>query len=263
MEALFEKYKNIQLFIKKRGYTLLENKPSSKLRGKSRDEKVDELKQHYFTYDDFVAKMHAITYVVHYCFDERRNRYVDIYLIKPDSPYLKSQKFKKILSRYSLDKPRALIFITKEEFGTFVRRAIVASKLPIYAYLQKHFIIELNKGPLCSHHRLLNSEEQKRICYEIMKHPHNFPSILQNDPQNIWIGGEVGDIILIEGNSEISGHYEKYRIVTPNTGKIAQAAILPKEKTKSEEKEETDTEVEPSEEEPDDEPDDEPDEEAE
>jgi len=82
--------------------------------------------------------------------------------------------------------------------------------------------MELNKGPLCSKHTVLSVSETKALCYGTMTHGHNFPTILESDPQNIWIGGRVNEIIKIEPYSENTGQSVHYRIVMPDTGKTSQ-----------------------------------------
>jgi DNA-directed RNA polymerase subunit H (RpoH/RPB5) len=112
--------------------------------------------------------------------------------------------------------------ITKEKLSIYIEKTIVRyTDLKIDNYLHEHFIIELNKGPLCSVHSVLSIEEGRAVCMELMIHGHKLPAIFINDPQNIWIGGKINDIIKIDAYSEITGKTVRYRIVTPVLGKPA------------------------------------------
>ncbi len=206
MEQLFEKYQNIQLFaIKYRKYKLLD-------------------KEGFHDYETFKNKMYGFEYVLH-TFENPKTpgKLVDLYLFKQDSRYIvQTVQFKKILERYN--KEHTIIMITKEELNVYRKKMIMMHpNLTVKNYLYKHFIMEINKGPLCSVHTILTPEEIKTISYNIMAHAHKLPAIFENDPQNIWIGGEINDLIKIESYSEITGKAINYRLVTPSTGKVAQS----------------------------------------
>lgn len=203
MEQLFEKYQNIQTFaIKYRNYTLL-------------DKKFDN-------YETFKNKMQVFEYIIHKFHCPKINKDVDIYLFKHDSIYISSTiNFKKILDRYPND--HIIIMITKEILSTYRRKSIKQyPHLNIKNYLHMHFIMEINTGPLCSKHTILTPDEVRNVCYTFMSHGHNFPSIFDTDPQVIWIGGEINDLIKIEPYSEMTGKTVRYRIVTPTSGKVVQ-----------------------------------------
>ena len=87
--------------------------------------------------------------------------------------------------------------------------------------MHKIFAIEISKGPMCSKHTILSNNEVRTLCSrDLIIHPLSLPSISINDPQNIWIGGELGQVIKIESISEITGKTIRYRIVSPDSGKI-------------------------------------------
>lgn len=208
MEQLYEKYENIQLFATSpeyRNYTLIEDK--------------------FYDYETFKNKMQIIGYVQHKFKDPKHQRNIDIYLFKKDSKYITSTSdFKKILDKYEKDQTVYIIMITKEELNVYRRKSIKQyAHLNVKNYLHKHFIMEMNKGPLCSKHSILSPEETRKVCYDLRTHAHKLPAIYESDPQNIWIGGEVNDLIKIESNSEITGIRVGYRIVTPASGKVEQS----------------------------------------
>lgn len=207
MEQLFEKYNNIQLFATKyRGYKLLNG-------------------EKFYDYEEFKNKMQSFAgFVMHKFKNSNPSRKdVDIYFFKHDSKSISSTlEFKKILDRYN-NKEHMIILITKEALNVYRNKTIKQyTHLSIKNYFHKHFVMEMNKGPLCSKHSILTPAENKALCYHIMAHGHNLKAIFESDPQNIWIGGEINDIIKIEPYSEITGKKIEYRIVTPASGKVLQ-----------------------------------------
>ena len=218
MESLFEKYQNIQLFLEKyRGYTIVENSPN------------------FYNYDDFKNKMQISGYISHQLENKTvDNKLLDIYLLKHDSKYVKATvNFKKILDKYKQEDTNIIVF-TKEPLSVHIKKAIKKyPMLHVQNYLYKHFSIEINKGPLCSKHSILSPEEARRVCFELMTHGHKLPSISVDDPQNIWIGGNIDDIIKIESVSEITGTRILYRLVTPISGKAEESDAIKSKSSKS------------------------------
>lgn len=221
MEQLYEKYKNIQLFATKyRNYTLVNDK--------------------FYDYDTFKNKMYGYEYILHKFNNPKTpGKTIDLYLFKHDSKYIdKTTYFKKILERYNTES--TIIMITKEELNAYRKKMIsLHTNITLKNYLYKHFIMEINKGPLCSVHSIMTPEEIQTVSYNIMAHAHKLPAIFENDPQNIWIGGEINDLIKIESYSEITGKIITYRLVTPSTGKIAQVAGAISKKSKKQTKKNT------------------------
>ncbi len=206
MEQLYEKYLNVQKFAKYRNYS------------------IDN--QKYLEYDDFKNKIQQYGYIQHKFIDKSFNEKVDIYLFSADSKYIRAtSEFIKLLDRYR--EYTHIITITKEKLNTYISKAIKKyTNIVIDNFLHKHFIIEISKGPLCSKHSILSTEETKNVCLSLMTHGHKLPAISVDDPQVIWIGGRINDVIKIEANSEITGKTIRYRIVTPLFGKTEQSDIL-------------------------------------
>lgn len=210
MEQLYDKYLNIQLFATKyRQYKLLDKE--------------------FESYDTFKNKMQILGYILHKFKDVKHaDKIIDLYLFKQDSKHISlTAQFKKILDRYNSE--QTIIMITHEDLNVYRKKSIKQYKnLIIKNYLHKHFIMEMNRGPLCSVHTILTPEQTRAMCYNIMSHGHKLPAIFESDPQNIWIGGEINDVIKIEAYSEITGKSIRYRIVTPASGKILQNNIIQK-----------------------------------
>jgi DNA-directed RNA polymerase subunit H (RpoH/RPB5) len=197
-DILYQKYLNIQKFI-------LDYRKYQVVGGKFLDQN---------TFNKSMLNDH---YVKIECTNTEDKIKVYIILLKNDSKYLKSTPiFKKLMM--SLGKNSAeVIIISKELLSIYIKKIIPKLKhLTIQNYLHRHFSIEIPKGPLCSKHRILTSDEVSHLCSnDLMIHPLGLPTILINDPQCIWLGAKIGDTIEIESLSEISGKAVRYRIVRP------------------------------------------------
>ncbi len=202
MEVLYKKYENIQKFILKyRGY---------------------EMKEKFFGFDTFKKTMQIEQYVKHTCINTKKERTVYIYLFADHSKYVKTTaQFKRLMDKIP-EEPADVIIISKEELNVYINKALAKyAFLNIHNYLHKYFAIELTDGPLCSPHTVLTDSEVRTLCSrDLIIHPLSLPSISINDSQNIWVGGELGQVIRIESISEITGKTLRYRIVSPDSGKL-------------------------------------------
>lgn len=202
MDVLYEKYENIQKFIiNYRKYNL-----------------VDQ----FIDFNTFKKSMQVDQYIKHTCIDEKRGFNVFILIFHEHSKYIKTtSQFKRLLDKLP-NNPADLIIITKNDLSIYINKSFIKyPHLTVYNYLHKYFAIELEKGPLCSKHTILTNNEVKNLCAnELMIHPLSLPSIPINDPQNIWIGGTLGQVIKITSISEITGLTIRYRIVSPDSGKM-------------------------------------------
>lgn len=202
MEIFFEKYTNIQKFIVD-----------------YRQYKIED-KFHDFT--SFKKTIQIEQYIVHKCTNTKKGKIIYIYIFRENSKYLKTtSQFKRLMDKIP-EEPTDVIIISKNELSVYINKALLKyNHIRIYNYMHKYFSIELAVGPLCSKHTILSNNEVKLLCSrDLIIHPLSLPSISINDPQNIWIGGELGQIIKIESISEITGKTIRYRIVSPNSGKM-------------------------------------------
>lgn len=236
MEQLYEKYINIQKFIVNyRKYTI--------------DEK-------FLDYQTFKKTIQIDQYIKHKCVNVSKGRLVFIYLFRGNSKYVKTTpQFKRLMDKTS-DEPADIIIISKNELSVYINKALMKyPHLKVFNYLHKYFAIELANGPLCSPHTVLSNNEVRNLCSrELIIHPLSLPSISISDPQNIWIGGELGQVIKIVSISEITGKAIRYRIVSPESGKLINLQKLNKkinqadaDAKKENEKTTIDNESEPSE----------------
>jgi DNA-directed RNA polymerase subunit H (RpoH/RPB5) len=202
MDILFEKYENIQKCI-------------LTYRNYISNEKFLDLQT-------FKKTMQMEQYIHHKYIDPKRGRNIYIYIFMDNSKYIKTTPlFKRLVDKIP-DESVDVIIITKIELSIYIKKALLKyTNLKVFNYLHKYFSIELSKGPLCSKHTVMTNNEVKDLCSrELIIHPLSLPSISINDPQNIWVGGELGEVIKIESISEITGRTIRYRIVSPDSGKM-------------------------------------------
>jgi len=215
MEELFDKYENVQLFLTKyRGYAAP--------------------KEGFFDFETFKNKMQVTGYIFHTVapiglrtLEAGDAAEIDVFMMAEQSPYVSSAPaFRRLLNRYK-PKKRTVFVITKEKLNIHIKKSIKKSyaHLHIRNFLHMHFVMELNRGPMCGKHTILTDEEVRALCDDISSHGHMLPEIMLNDPQNIWIGGKVNDIIKIENVSGLTGNSIRYRIVVPNIVQVALDAV--------------------------------------
>ena len=202
MEILYEKYTNIQKFIKEyRKY---------------------EINEKFHDFESFKKNMQIEQYIKHNCIDTIKGRKIHIFIFMDQSKYIKTTiQFKRLIDKIP-EELSDIIIISKDELSIYISKALMKyNNFRFYNYPHKLFAIELALGPMCSKHTLLSNNEVRTLCArDLIIHPLSLPSISVNDPQNIWIGGELGQVIKIESISEITGKSIRYRIISPDSGKI-------------------------------------------
>lgn len=215
-DAQWLQYQNLQIFAKKwRNYT-----PETQPRDK----------------DTFRNDMQFSEYVDLKYRDNKTRNPVIIYLFSPDSKYAKnSPELRKLF--YKIKRPTKVILVTKDPLKTFsqnVIRDMAFAHLDVSVYRHETFNIVVPEGPLCYPHRVISPEEVRRLlnndlfCYLI-----NPSKIRVDDPQCIWIGAEVGDIVEITSLSDIALRSIHYRLVIEKSGNVTSMAAYKKRKDES------------------------------
>lgn len=214
-EQQFKQYNNIILFAEKwRGYT------------------PDDFKKHT-TQESFRKEMQSNKYVI-LEYLSKQGRKVLIYLFAPDSKHASaSQDLKKLIGKNK--NPCDIILITEQEFKTYANRVINAFlHLNIRAYLHRHFNSDIPNGPNCYPHRIMSHIEVNQLLNnELFCHLIHLPKILEEDPQCIWLGAQVADVIEVRMLSDSTGETIQYKVVIRKDGKMN----LKKKETEEDEKE--------------------------
>ena len=181
--------------------------------------------------ESFRKAMQADQYVLISCLDTARNKQVLIYLFDKNSKYTNfSQEMKKLLKK--IKDPCTVLLITYKELSAYHSRTINQEKhLQVEVYNHAIFALETPMAPGVDEHRIMSREEVIQLTNnDLCSYVINLPKILDSDPQCIWIGAEVGDVIEIKMLSDIIGETYQYRVVVPKNKKV----IVYKEQTQPE-----------------------------
>lgn len=210
-EIQFKQYNNIRIFAEEwRKYKVL-------------SEKLDMTK--------FRNSMQQDEYIQINCLNPKKTRKVTIYLFDKNSKYVSTTQHMKSLLK-KIKSSGEVILITYAPLKTYLNKAIASFKnLKISVYRHEIFDLIIPDGPLCYEHTIIPRPEVLELMnHELQCYINNLPKIFVEDPQCIWIGAEVGDVVGIKMLSDISGEVMHYRIVVPKSGRI----IMSKEPVKEE-----------------------------
>ena len=170
--------------------------------------------------DEFRKNMQSDQYVKIECLDNRKNKTVSIYLFDIVCKYTtKSTELKKLLKK---NKTNIVLLITYEPLNTYCKRAVSSMKnLNIFVYRHEIFSLIIPNGPLCYPHRIMSRDEVLKLTNDDLAcYLTNLPKIFDEDPQCVWIGAEIGNVVEIKMLSDISGEAIHYRVVVPKNGRI-------------------------------------------
>lgn len=201
-ETDFARYTNLLIFIKEWRKYVMESKELNLV--------------------EFRESMQLNYYTLIKCIDNKQNKIVNIYLFDKSSKYIDtSSEMKKLIlsNKINID----LILISQHPLKTYHRTMINEQKkyYNIHPYLHEIFDLVLPNGPLCYPHRIMTHEEvlkltNEQLCCFVV----NLPKILDTDPQCIWIGAEVGNVVEVQMLSDIIGLTYQYRVVISKNKKL-------------------------------------------
>jgi DNA-directed RNA polymerase subunit H (RpoH/RPB5) len=151
--------------------------------------------------------------------DESAEKYVYIFLVFDSKKNKATSNLKKLLS--SVNATSDVIIITKIDYRAVIHKVAQSFKyLNIYNYEQKIFSAIIPEGPLCSPHEIMTKAEVNNLLNNFLYcRLVNLPELLQYDPQCVWIGAKVGDVLRIRSVSSHIGEYTQYRVVISKSGK--------------------------------------------
>ena len=161
----------------------------------------------------FRQDMQANQYIIVEFFDSGKSKKVLLYLFDKNSKYVNSQELNIILKK--IPDNNIVLLIMYEATNVYQKKVISAHKsLTISAYRHELFDIIIPNGPLCYPHRILSREEVLRLTNEeLCCYVTNLPKIQDDDPQCIWIGAQLGDVIEKVIYSDIIGETYQYAVV--------------------------------------------------
>lgn len=204
----------------------------------ARDRREYKLISKQLDKESFRKAMQSESYVRIDCIDPKKSKEVLIYLFDKDSKYTNSsQDLKRLLKKFK--NPTTLLLITYKSLTTYSKKVVNSFKklLTIFDYRHEIFDLILPNGPLCYPHRVMSRDEVIKLANEdLCCYITGIPRIFDEDPQCIWIGAEVGDIIEIKMLSDITGETYQYRVVIPKSGKVIAYKEVAEETDEKEEK---------------------------
>ena len=110
-----------------------------------------------------------------------------------------------------------IIVITEAPLSVYIKKAIkeYSNKgVFIYNYHHFHFSVELMTDPKMQKHYILSEEEVEELLSHLLTNKRSLPYMNTDDVAFIWLGAKKGDIIKIQGESELCGQYVRYRLVS-------------------------------------------------
>lgn len=170
---------------------------------------------------EFQNKLQFNKYIQLNYFNQNTNKKVIIFLLPIDSIIAtKSQEMKKILS--SVMDISDIIIISESPLKSHLQKAVKSFKrFNIKKYIHDNFSIVIPNAAISSKHEILTKDEVTNLLNkDLYCNIQNLPKIDINDPQCIWLGAELGDVLRITSDSNISGKYIHYRLVISNSNFI-------------------------------------------
>lgn len=168
--------------------------------------------------DAFRTRMQTNSMVEIHATSSRKNRLVIFHLFDdlPENKYLsKTAELINLVEKY--DRGTNVVLITANPFKAHFLKAVkkLNAVWPMYCYRYYNFNLVIPNAPGGSVHRIMSRDEVLELCNTALYSAiENFPKILDQDPQCIWIDADVGDVLEITRISD-SGPAIDYRVVIP------------------------------------------------
>lgn len=175
-------------------------------------------KYKFLTPEQFSTEFNTMLYI---CIDgtDRDGNPIYIFLIQPKSKYeRKTEDFKKLVNSSVKNKKNcAILYITEQKVSNYINKKIetfyASDNISVYTYTYNNFIIVLPQSVSSSLHQIITKEELAEYTTRLIIEPNDLAKIQVDDPQLIWIGAKVGDVIRITGKSDTAQIVEEYRLV--------------------------------------------------
>jgi DNA-directed RNA polymerase subunit H (RpoH/RPB5) len=110
-------------------------------------------------------------------------------------------------------KNKEIIFITNEVVRAKLVERVVLDGFNLRSLSYNTFIINITRAPMVPRHVIVDPTDIELILNNIGYEAINLPKILYSDPQSIWLGAKVGDIVKTTAYNEQTGTATNYRIV--------------------------------------------------
>jgi DNA-directed RNA polymerase subunit H (RpoH/RPB5) len=151
-------------------------------------------------------------------------RPVVIYLLSKGSKCVNVPELRRMLNLLRRE-PATVMIISENPLKVHSVTLINSSAyahLNIRNYPHNIFKAIIPLGPKCHPHEKLEQKDAQRILNEeIFSYLVSLPKIHQEDPQCIWIGAELGDIVKVTQASTNAMGSITYRVVVPRSGRVS------------------------------------------
>ena len=211
MDALYNNYKNIEIFMVKYRKFVLKSKF------------ID-------VFDAFVDQIRIDGFIKQQATDPKQNnKLIWVYLFAEDSKYCKSiTPFKTLLSNIPTKNNMDLLIISYMPIIHYISKVkTMFPHITIKNYLQMFFHVELPLAAFCSPHVILTPDEIKNLLDDIKQPIDSLPKIYDNDPQIIWCGAIPGDVVEIKNINELTGYSLHFRFVIPFDESYYDTLVVP------------------------------------
>ena len=151
--------------------------------------------------------------------EKKKKETMYVFLVSDMSLVSRSVDFKKMLNVIS-EKETHLVIVSKKGIKTPVKKFLskyTSKKLYVKDLLYENFKIDIRKNIMVPKHILCTPSETKAILHhEKLTSTSQLPKIRISDPQVLWVGGAVGDVIKIVRYGK-RGEVPYYRVVVSDT----------------------------------------------
>jgi DNA-directed RNA polymerase subunit H (RpoH/RPB5) len=196
----YNQYKNLQIFAEKWRNMTIKNKILSE--------------------EEFTKNLQFNSYVHYECIQNTTGKNIIIYLLAKTNKSINTQDVRKIFNKIKIV---CDVILVSEYIITIDLNKLLSTMKHIHnihCYKHENFNLIIPDCILSGKHRIMNKIEINQLVNEdLFTTIANLPKIREDDPQCIWIGAKIGDIIEIVSPSFITHLFRTYKVVVPRLGK--------------------------------------------
>ena len=179
-----------------------------------------KIKNKILNEEEFIKNIQLNGYVNIECIHNDTGKNIIIFLISKRNKSINMQDIKKIFNKIKI--VCDVILISEYNITIDLHKILYTMKHihNIYNYRHENFNLIIPECILSGKHKIMNKIEINQLINEdLFTTIANLPKIREDDPQCIWIGAKIGDIIEITSPSYITHLYKTYKVVVPRIGK--------------------------------------------
>jgi DNA-directed RNA polymerase subunit H (RpoH/RPB5) len=171
-------------------------------------------------HEDFIRQLNGQEYVRVLSKDSSSNTEIASLMLTKTSKYLQTSNFNILMVKEAKfdAKTKIILVISNSKVSIHIFSAMAKiNNMQIYNYLYTHFLAEIPKGPFVPIHEIMPLKEAKKLLAKTKIMPLQLPKIFEDDPQCIWIGARIGQILKLTSPSELAGMVIEYKLVIPSS----------------------------------------------